>query len=108
VSISELKADAWTGSKLAIVDKLLQSYYGYVERARPERTSTQSVCNWMDGNKPLISGESSFLSDWDDLCAPSQPSDQGGLDRLLEQCAFLLRRRGYSWVCLISRFIGYG
>ena len=62
----------------------------------------------MDGNKPLISGESSFLSDWDDLCAPSQPSDQGGLDRLLEQCAFLLRRRGYSWVCLISRFIGYG
>lgn len=85
-----------------VTDKLLRSYFVHIERPKPEHVNTQSVCNWMNGNKPLIQPESTFLNDWDDLCAPSERIDQGGLDRVLENCAYSLRKRGCGKVRMPS------
>jgi hypothetical protein len=96
--VSKLESVFEPRPKNAPIDRLLQSYYEYAERPKPERASTQSVCNWMDGNKPLLPCESTFLSDWDDLCALKERVDQGGLDSLLGSCAFWFRKQGFSWV----------
>ncbi|KAF2492985.1 hypothetical protein BU16DRAFT_620278 [Lophium mytilinum] len=80
--------------KLEDYNKLLHSYYEHIERPKPERMKTQSVCNWMNGNKPLIQPESTFLNDFDDLSTPNERTDQGGLDRVLEKYAYSLRKNG--------------
>ena len=58
----------------------------------------------MDGNRPLIEDESSFLGDWDDLRALRQPVDSSSLNRWIENIAIFLRKHGFTKVS--SRAIG--
>ncbi|EOA88824.1 uncharacterized protein SETTUDRAFT_106391, partial [Exserohilum turcica Et28A] len=73
------------GEKLFDYDKLLEMYYKHVERGPSHPKNVQSVANWMQGNKPLIPEESTFLNSWDDLVSPSERADHGGLNVLLKQ-----------------------
>ncbi|KAM7216771.1 hypothetical protein V8F06_007881 [Rhypophila decipiens] len=77
-----------------ILDKLLESYYKNIDRPRPSDNRVKNVDNWMDGTKPLVQAESTFLDDWDDLRAPNSHDDHGGLDIFLETWAYMLTKRG--------------
>ncbi|KAL8676743.1 MAG: hypothetical protein Q9186_006762 [Xanthomendoza sp. 1 TL-2023] len=81
-------------AKLPSYDEALQLYYRQIERPRPSRRNIESVARWLEGNKPLIVSESSFLDDWNDLVAPTDHSDYGRLDAAIANFGNLLYRWG--------------
>ncbi|OTA84864.1 hypothetical protein M434DRAFT_36269 [Hypoxylon sp. CO27-5] len=80
--------------KLAEYNRLLESYYRNIERQRPDELHIKSVSNWMDGTKPLVETESTFLDDWDDLRSPRNPADHSGMDVFLGNLAVALDKIG--------------
>lgn len=70
-----------------------------MERPRPEESHVKSVSNWMDGTKPLVEAESTFLNDWDDLRSPRNPADHSGMDIFLGNLAVTLTKLGFKNVC---------
>ncbi|PSN60376.1 hypothetical protein BS50DRAFT_506667, partial [Corynespora cassiicola Philippines] len=82
------------GGKLAEYNTLLEGYYRHLERRRPQESQLQSISNWLEGNKPIVPAESAAYTDWEDLVSPHNPSDYGGLERLLESCAIVLKKQG--------------
>lgn len=75
-------------------------YYQNIERPKPNESSVKSVSNWMDGTKPLVTAESEFLNDWDDLRSPRDPADHIGIDVFLRSLAATLAKRGFNNVRL--------
>lgn len=71
-----------------------------MERPPPTGRNITSVARWLDGNKPLIMPESSFMNNWDDLVAPSDALDHGGLDAAVANFGALLHRWGLPMVYL--------
>ncbi|OIW24413.1 hypothetical protein CONLIGDRAFT_565921, partial [Coniochaeta ligniaria NRRL 30616] len=82
-------------AKLKEYDTLLSSFLDHLERPQPEETEIQSVINWMDGKKPLVREESTFLNDWSDLRRSRQSQEKGGLEVLLGRCATSPRLRSF-------------
>ena len=83
-------------------DETLEIYCRQFERVRPKQRNIESVAKWLEGNKPLTMAESSFLNDWDDLIAPSDQNDQGGLDVVVAEIGALLHRWGLPMVRNLS------
>ena len=78
---------------LCTIDAMLQAYLQQVERLPPEQRDIKSVTHWLDGNKPLVANESSFLNNWDDLIAPAGPATRSGIETFVESCAAMLHNR---------------
>lgn len=74
------------------VDKALETYHRQMERPGPKERNIKNVARWLDGNKPLALPESSFMNNWDDLVAPSDALDHGGLDAVVANVGALLHR----------------
>lgn len=74
-------------------DTLLQSLLTHLERPEPEPSQIKSVVNWMDGKKPIVRAESTFLNDWSDLKSVKQSTEKGGLEVLIANCAVSPRLR---------------
>ncbi|KAI0879576.1 hypothetical protein GGS24DRAFT_2992 [Hypoxylon argillaceum] len=72
------------------------AYYQNIERPKPNRSNVRSVCNWLNGTKPLVAAESEFLNDWDDLRSPRSPADQSGIDVFLGNLAVALAKKGFT------------
>ncbi|KAI1495537.1 hypothetical protein F5X99DRAFT_123616 [Biscogniauxia marginata] len=80
--------------KLAKYNKLLSFYYENIERQKPNLSRIESVGNWMNGTKPLVEDESTFLNDWDDLRSPRNPEDHSGTDIFLGNLTAALSKAG--------------
>ena len=83
-------------------DGMLQAYLQQVERPRPEQRDIESVIHWLDGNKPLVADESTFLNNWDDLVAPAVPTTRSGIETFVGSCAATLHSRQYCRVKQMS------
>ncbi|KAI1415017.1 hypothetical protein F5Y13DRAFT_197018 [Hypoxylon sp. FL1857] len=81
--------------KLAEYNELLACYYRNIERPRPDESNVKSVGNWLDGTKPLVEVESTFLNDWNDLRSPRNPADHGGMDVFLGNMAIRFAKFGF-------------
>jgi hypothetical protein len=66
----------------------LQACLEHEERETPDSARITSLCNWAQGNKPLVLEEQKFLCDWDDLIGPRDSADTGGLNVLLERASY--------------------
>lgn len=77
---------------------MLQAHLRLVERSRPQEQDITSVTEWIDGNKPLVANESTFLNDWNDLVAPVRPATRSAVQKLVERFAAWLHAYGYSHV----------
>jgi hypothetical protein len=69
-------------------DVALRACLDHEERETPDSTRITSLCNWTQGNKPLVQEEQKFLCDWNDLIGPRDPADTGGLHLLLERASY--------------------
>jgi hypothetical protein len=69
-----------------------------MERQKPKRSNIQSVSHWLEGSKPLIELESTFLNDWDNLVSPRDLVDHGELDHFIGNCAAVFRKRPFAKV----------
>lgn len=77
---------------------MLEAYFRQIERHQPQEQDIRSVSNWFRGTKPLVANESTFLNNWDDLVSPIRGVTRTGIEAFVENCAVLIRRRGYSSV----------
>lgn len=77
---------------------MLQAYLQQIERRRPEQRDIESVVHWLDGNKPLVANESTFLNNWDDLIAPASSATRSGIETFVGSCAAMLHSRGWPKV----------
>lgn len=84
-----------------VLDSLLEAYFRQIERPQPQEHNIRSVNRWLSGNKPFTAEESSFLSEWNDLTAPTQSVTHTALETIVEACATRLHSRGFSTVCMI-------
>lgn len=78
---------------------MLEAYLRNQGQAKAETSSIENVCNWVEGNKPVVLEEQRFLSDWDDLRCPQCPADKGGLDNMLEWLGCRLTDWRLATVC---------
>ena len=83
-----------------VLDMLLEVFFRQLERPQPQEQDIRSVGRWLRGNKPFTAEESTFLSDWDDLSAPTPPVTRTAMETFVEACATILHSHGYSTVCV--------
>ncbi|KAF5555308.1 hypothetical protein FNAPI_6164 [Fusarium napiforme] len=86
--------------KLNEFNNLLESLLAHLERPEPDESQIKSVRNWVDGKRPVVYSETTFLNDRSDLKRARHTVEKGGLENLLASYS--------SWPCLIlitSRYI---
>ncbi|RGP60210.1 c2h2 type zinc finger domain-containing protein [Fusarium sporotrichioides] len=64
-------------------NKLLESLMAHQERPEPDESQIQSVRNWVDGKRPVVYSETTFLNDSSDLKRARHAIERGGLENLL-------------------------
>lgn len=69
--------------KLNEYNNLLDSLMTHQERPEPEESQIQSVRNWVDGKRPVVYSETTFLNDWSDLKRARPTIEKGGLENML-------------------------
>ncbi|KAF4962741.1 hypothetical protein FSARC_9189 [Fusarium sarcochroum] len=74
-------------SKLNQYNTLFESLLAHLERPEPEESQIKSVRNWVDGKRPVVYSETSFLNDWSDLKRARHTVEKGGLENLLASYA---------------------
>ncbi|MCJ1262903.1 hypothetical protein MMC22_002773 [Lobaria immixta] len=65
-------------------ERAISCYRNMVLLSRPTASSVQSVVNWMDGNKPLVRSESTYLDFREDLVSLATADDHTVFDELIE------------------------
>ena len=76
-------------------DALLRAYFRHIERPDPEQRNIRSVTRWLQGNKPVVATESTFLNDWNDLTAPVPAITRTVMETFVESCASILYDHGF-------------
>lgn len=77
---------------LNFADKLFESFMTHQERPEPDESQIRSVRNWVDGKRPVVYSETTFLNDHSDLKRSRHTIESGGLERLLDSLS--------TWPCL--------
>ncbi|KIL86399.1 hypothetical protein FAVG1_10228 [Fusarium avenaceum] len=80
--------------KLNEYNTLFQSLRVHLEGPELEESQIENIRNWMDGRKPIVYAETSFLDDWGDLRRPNYSTDRGGLEDLIDRCSSLPHMQG--------------
>lgn len=78
--------------KLNEFNNLLESLLAHLERPEPDESQIKSVRNWVDGKRPVVYSETTFLNDRSDLKRARHTVEKGGLENLLASYS--------SWPCL--------
>ncbi|KAF5675602.1 hypothetical protein FDENT_9737 [Fusarium denticulatum] len=69
--------------KLNEFNSLLESLLAHLERPEPDESQIKSVRNWVDGKRPVVYSETTFLNDRSDLKRARHTMEKGGLENLL-------------------------
>ncbi|CAG1982738.1 unnamed protein product [Fusarium graminearum] len=70
--------------KLNEYNKLLEALMNHQERPEPNEAQIRSVRNWVDGKRPIVYSETTFLNDRSDLKRSKHTVESGGLESLLD------------------------
>lgn len=69
------------------------------ERPEPNEAQIRSVRNWVDGKRPIVYSETTFLNDRSDLKRSKHTVESGGLESLLDSLSTWPYLRG---ICKVS------
>ncbi|VTT62848.1 unnamed protein product [Fusarium fujikuroi] len=73
------------------------------KRPEPEESQIKSVRNWVDGKRPVVYSETTFLNDWSDLKRARHTVEKGGLENLLASYSSWPSLRGiYEFFSLLD------